>query len=1379
MSATLSLTLSSSGTQSLLASLLDATPTALLTAKRLPDSDGTGKDVIVVGCEDGSMYVLHSNEAFSKGNLSIEPVTPTVPSESSSLSPLFTHRHRQSSPRSLSPSSTKTSYSPFQPTKPRVVSSVSADQAEAPKNYVDFDEEQEKMKNLLKRKGVKDRTVMNSLMPGVEKTFASDMSLDSGLPSREGGSDTVSSTPLSPASSTHSISRPSSPTRLPHVVLSKPSEVPPWSLICHIIPPEAARLSPVVSLRVLDSHSSALCLHKSGDASEVGVYSLQDGACYATCSARRGAFLTPNGAKPHSKLPLIWHWKSLHVVPAGETFLIVASASSEATTSTVQPLETESDRTEDTLVALFELVMEGHGDVESFLLTEVGEWTFEGASEGVSLHRGFDDQINLLHVDASQHLIRQRIALSDKSSETESPMHASSSNVHLPLPNPFKALKGLRSSENLDLAETENEMSRVSLTDMIDLGMLSLNGPLVGIHFDSTQSLASGLVWSDQELLLFDVSGLAVQVLGIIKTICVVDVLRHQHNRITVQFQDRIELRKLDASASYNDQSYDPSSSHIIHSEVLQSCSLSDSNIAIITAPSEAIVFRMQDGRPRLEGVTFSSTTRAKVVRVLWKMKRKDAESARNGHVSRLSVGLPLDLDRVILGYTDGKLESSSLTSLLQRKSRGSSGAMSNLPLAGCITYVGKTRVQRTGENRIIAGSDDGSIAIFSQESMQLLARWTVFIEPLQRIISVSKGRLTGCILCISRDGSIALVALDECEFLYLVPASMARLQKICLGEDNLLLTYADKRVRLWDTRTREFWRSMSIEKAEEMVMQGGWEEWSLDSVGQQSQEIKYMTDSAHLPDAGSTILVDLDNALLSSSSGPLNVNIAANATNVKNNFGTKLNYLRSLLSPLLTEGLNADIDQICREKIGIHKALFGQSRSGSVTLYSQEGPRDAWGISSEVSALRAVSVLALLQALLPYEEKSDHLHTISAFYCASIGPIVGGTYQAPSLVLLGRIWLQARASELRLASRQLFEAGVARLPDGEVIKLVDSWQSKLSCSQDQGARDTTTSALALYICGSVAVDKYTLLPSGALTDIAKSISIYLHDEHSPHRALAIDLCSRGFPVWQQYVDAVEILRSLFALATSGRKDTNFNVGQQARNAVLLIASGNSPLFMTTVSMDILQPKSVQHRKSVMQLVIFLIHKKPLVLYSNLPRLVEAVVKSLDPNSNANRDAVLDSATEILGHLVEMYPILDFHGPTQRLAIGTSEGAIIMYDLKTATRLYVLEGHKKRTTACGFSPDGRRLVTLSLEEHTVLIWKVGSSFTSFFMPGAPPRQGHSGSDPYKTYNFNIGDEGEDDRLILYSWSSSNGRRNAVSRYGSEGLYLLSVHSVAI
>ena len=106
------------------------------------------------------------------------------------------------------------------------------------------------------------------------------------------------------------------------------------------------------------------------------------------------------------------------------------------------------------------------------------------------------------------------------------------------------------------------------------------------------------------------------------------------------------------------------------------------------------------------------------------------------------------------------------------------------------------------------------------------------------------------------------------------------------------------------------------------------------------------------------------------------------------------------------------------------------------------------------------------------------------------------------------------------------------------------------------------------------------------------------------------------------------------------------------------------------------------------------------------------------------------------------FPTVDFHMNTQRLAVATTEGAIIMFDLKTATRLYVLEGHKQRLAACSFSPDGRRLITVSLDENVVLVWKVGSSFSSFFNPGAPPRQGHGDGEPFKTWEFNVGDAGK-------------------------------------
>ncbi len=73
----------------------------------------------------------------------------------------------------------------------------------------------------------------------------------------------------------------------------------------------------------------------------------------------------------------------------------------------------------------------------------------------------------------------------------------------------------------------------------------------------------------------------------------------------------------------------------------------------------------------------------------------------------------------------------------------------------------------------------------------------------------------------------------------------------------------------------------------------------------------------------------------------------------------------------------------------------------------------------------------------------------------------------------------------------------------------------------------------------------------------------------------------------------MEILRALFVLATTSRKDaiSAQNIGAQARLAVLHIAASNTPLFMTTLGLDILSPANVEYRKSIMQIVAFLIRK--------------------------------------------------------------------------------------------------------------------------------------------------------------------------------------------
>ena len=116
---------------------------------------------------------------------------------------------------------------------------------------------------------------------------------------------------------------------------------------------------------------------------------------------------------------------------------------------------------------------------------------------------------------------------------------------------------------------------------------------------------------------------------------------------------------------------------------------------------------------------------------------------------------------------------------------------------------------------------------------------------------------------------------------------------------------------------------------------------------------------------------------------------------------------------------------------------------------------------------------------------------------------------------------------------------------------------------------------------------------------------MYFRDDRPICKILAIDLCSRGFDTWQSYIDVMELLRSLFTLATHTKKDgiTTLNVGAAARSAVLQLASSHTQLVMTTLSMDILHVTDVQQRKSLMQMLAFLIRK--------VPDRLESVVASL------------------------------------------------------------------------------------------------------------------------------------------------------------------------
>lgn len=110
---------------------------------------------------------------------------------------------------------------------------------------------------------------------------------------------------------------------------------------------------------------------------------------------------------------------------------------------------------------------------------------------------------------------------------------------------------------------------------------------------------------------------------------------------------------------------------------------------------------------------------------------------------------------------------------------------------------------------------------------------------------------------------------------------------------------------------------------------------------------------------------------------------------------------------------------------------------------------------------------------------------------------------------------------------------------------------------------------------------------------------LYMLDESPAHRTVAVDLGARGFHLWQNYISAMELLRSLFRLTThnsaSGNPPADSDgarvVAQHARSGVLHIAASETPLFVSTISLDIMDATSIVHRNSTMQLIAFIIRK--------------------------------------------------------------------------------------------------------------------------------------------------------------------------------------------
>lgn len=724
------------------------------------------------------------------------------------------------------------------------------------------------------------------------------------------------------------------------------------------------------------------------------------------------------------------------------------------------------------------------------------------------------------------------------------------------------------------------------------------------------------------------------------------------------------------------------------------------------------------------------------------------------------------------------------------------------LPWDAPLTLLQQVANPRTGTRHILGGSAAGDIALWNVSSLQLEAAWSWFASPIQCIVpllGVSPiSRLYSCVLCVAQDGTSALLALDDLRLVQMFPGCGAPLVQIAVRGSELLLAYGERRARIWSLSSQELVRSATAEQLWMLVAQAdeAGEAWlrlpvppaprsAPGRVDKSAQSGMLSACGAVAEGAVPIILADIRKALdvacktLRPALGASSLSSALDAytrhmhdeasarTEAPLADEAAAAKLLTTLRPLFALFLPSDLDQVFAQLQ--EKTCEAQTPAivlvpGALGLpgFVSEAAGDQATRSSlrfcltpEASAqhLLTLTTLLLLASAVPSVHHAcrsvlDALLT-PAFLASAVG---SDAFAPPSLAVLAQ-FIMDENEVLRTAAALLFRAYAAAASESELARLATVYAPvayKL---------DADEAPHAVLLLGLVASARYAYFSPALLKQISVGVAQYLaapvyRPEGARRAYVALELCCHGCGIWQHYVDAIALVRGIFCIATQPEeaaagdhapaiKLSGLSLRGLARRATLELAAKHSALFMSTLAMDILHATSVEQGQVTLRLVAFMIRQKPLVLYPSLPRLVEAVVKSLDPTAGAMRTAMAKSATLMINELVKTYPSIAFHGQSQRLAVGTHEGHVVLYDLKTATRLYVLDGHSHPVTACSFSPDGRRFLSMSLEDECVLIWRLSTGLMDMLVPSAMSRLtgAHSQASADRVLHFHLGATG--------------------------------------
>lgn len=487
-----------------------------------------------------------------------------------------------------------------------------------------------------------------------------------------------------------------------------------------------------------------------------------------------------------------------------------------------------------------------------------------------------------------------------------------------------------------------------------------------------------------------------------------------------------------------------------------------------------------------------------------------------------------------------------------------------------------------------------------------------------------------------------------------------------------------------------------------------------------------------------------------------LMIDIRLLASKLKSNHDPLISLLaKRIVSQFLAWGLSERMDVICREILKLSQnsdtiryGLLGAN--GNVSIILNPASRERfWTLSPTLTASLQLAIIVLLGSLGDSEQE---VFSLVSFYAAQIGDIPrkgSSSFRPAALSFISKFWQDSDA-EIQKAARILFSTTFARLSSHQRISLISYWKDYLpnSSSSGGGGSDGRSMYRSAIILGIIGLQEPDSLSRSIKKHVAESlVALLLDGKRNIFRLAAVELMGRGYSIWLPFIHGASIFKLLYSwlIQLYGGDEQFYQTTLKAIIHILtteVVNVNNNAVMsdsMSTLSISTQSSTQVSRKSSSSALNAqgSTSNTKPLITWLN--ELLSSLQGSREVSSIERKCSVelirsLLSFKPVIfqGHeqlLVELllklvpemksfytelaqFGVISFHPTTQRLAVAQADNSIIVYDLRTSSKVALLQGHVHPCTLVAFNtdrPDGKQLLSYSAGEACVRWWHLSSS----------------------------------------------------------------------